>query len=173
MKLRTAWIRSYRCLRDVELEFDDYTVLIGPNGSGKSSVLYALDWFFNGGDMAQEDVWGPRASGEDPSSRIEVEVEFDDLDQHDRDELGMYGRGETARFRRSWTAGVEKTIGNSLQGPGFARVPSCSAATPRRRINKWSAKSRGSQSGPAGLLGSLLSMRGRLTRMLWRARSGS
>lgn len=129
MKLTRAWIRSYRCLREVELEFDDYTVLIGPNGSGKSSVLYALDWFFNGGDMNEEDVWRPVSGGEEGPSRIEVEVEFADLDEQDRDVLGMYARGDTARFRRSWTAGEEKIIGNSLQGPGFARVRQAASAS--------------------------------------------
>ncbi len=79
MKLTRAWIRSYRCLREIELEFDDYTVLIGPNGSGKSSVLYALDWFFNGGNMNEEDVWRPVTGEDEAPSRIEVEVEFADL----------------------------------------------------------------------------------------------
>jgi len=128
VRLARVWIRSYRCLREMEVELDDYTVLIGPNGSGKSSVLYALDWFFNGGDMHEEDVWRSVSDSGETPLRIEVEVEFADLDDSDRDVLGMYARGEAARFRRSWTDGDEKMIGNSLQGPGFANVRQAGSA---------------------------------------------
>ncbi|MEN8234192.1 MAG: AAA family ATPase [Actinomycetota bacterium] len=128
MRLARAWIRSYRCLREMEVEFSDYTVLIGPNGSGKSSVLYALDWFFNGGEMSQADVWRPVGDEAETPERIEVEVEFVDLDEKDREVLGRYGRGETARFRRSWSRGEEKKIGNSLQGSGFAQIRQAGSA---------------------------------------------
>jgi predicted ATPase len=33
---------NFKCLANVTLEFEPYTVLVGPNGSGKSSVLEAL-----------------------------------------------------------------------------------------------------------------------------------
>jgi predicted ATPase len=35
-------IRNFKCLRDVKLDLERFTVFVGPNGSGKSSVLQAL-----------------------------------------------------------------------------------------------------------------------------------
>src|ERR1700761_5479445 len=34
--------RSYKALRDVEIDLDRFTVLVGPNASGKTSVLEGL-----------------------------------------------------------------------------------------------------------------------------------
>ncbi|HTQ03793.1 MAG TPA: AAA family ATPase [Polyangiaceae bacterium] len=42
MYLRSIHIENFRCLRDVDLEFEPLTVLVGPNGAGKSSVLDVL-----------------------------------------------------------------------------------------------------------------------------------
>ena len=39
-------IRSFKCLKDIEIELKPLTILIGPNGSGKSSILYAIYWFY-------------------------------------------------------------------------------------------------------------------------------
>ncbi|HEY8505533.1 MAG TPA: ATP-binding protein [Gemmataceae bacterium] len=36
-------IRNYKCLRDVQVDLERFTVLVGPNASGKSSILQALD----------------------------------------------------------------------------------------------------------------------------------
>jgi predicted ATPase len=36
-------IRNFKCLRDVRITLERFTVFVGPNASGKSSVLQALD----------------------------------------------------------------------------------------------------------------------------------
>ncbi len=118
-------IRRYRCLKELQLDIDDYTAFVGPNGSGKSSVLYALDWFFNGGSLSEDDYHatsGGEEGGED--DEIDVEVTFGDLNDEDRRVLGQYGRGDTVWFRRIWSkaAGKDKMIGNARQGPGFAAI---------------------------------------------------
>ncbi len=124
MRLAKVRIRSYRCLKDLEVSLDDYTALIGPNGSGKSSVLYALDWFLNGGPLSEEDIH--RVAGNPAATDIDVAVTFGELDAEDRRVLESYGRGEFAYFRRIWSSssGKEKMIGNSKQGPGFSKVRS-------------------------------------------------
>jgi hypothetical protein len=111
------------------LDVDDYTAFVGPNGSGKSSVLYALDWFFNGGALSREDFHATAAGQDldqddnDDNTDIDVEVTFGSLTKEDRDVLGQYGRGERATFRRIWSLdGKEKMIGNARQGPGFAAI---------------------------------------------------
>ena len=96
-------------------------------------MLYALEWFFNGGDLSEADLHtalpgaGPAEEAEAglPSSdaRIEVEVTFDEVNDGDRQELGKYARGETVRLRRSWPVdGKSKLVGHSMQGRGFAEV---------------------------------------------------
>lgn len=137
MRVSKVLIRGYRSLREVEVVVDDYTALIGPNGCGKSSVLYALNWFFNGGTWEPEDCHssaptiGPSATGSDaeitPPS-IDVTVTMVDLSQADRDVLGKYGRGDDVTFRRTWRAGEkDKIVGHAWQGPGFAKVRSAGA----------------------------------------------
>ncbi len=113
MKLAKVRIRSYRCLKDLEVSLDDYTALIGPNGSGKSSVLYALDWFLNGGTLTEEDLH--RIAGSSVATDIDVAVTFADLEPEDRRVLESYGRGTLAYFRRTWSSVTdkEKMIGNS------------------------------------------------------------
>lgn len=129
MKARRAIIRNYRSLKELDISIDDYTALIGPNGSGKSTVLYALDWFFNGGGMSIDDVYRDSATpnvvpvAENDERIISVTVTFDDLTPADRERLGKYA-GSKATFRRTWTAvdGKEKVVGNATQGPGFSAV---------------------------------------------------
>lgn len=127
MRILRVRIRRYRCLKELSLDIDDYTVLVGPNGSGKSSVLYALDWFFNGGALSGDDYHATSTGAEpneDDEEEIDVEVTFGDLTDEDRRVLGQYGRGETAWFRRIWSKsdGKEKMLGNARQGPGFAAI---------------------------------------------------
>jgi energy-coupling factor transporter ATP-binding protein EcfA2 len=126
VRIERVRIRGYRCLKELTLNVDDYTALVGPNGSGKSSVLYALNWFFNGGTLTEEDLHssdGANDSEEQADADIDVEVTFSNLTAEDRQLLGQYGRGERATFRRVWTlGGNEKMIGNARQGPGFAAI---------------------------------------------------
>jgi energy-coupling factor transporter ATP-binding protein EcfA2 len=122
MRIANVKIRGYRCIEELDLRLDDYIVLIGPNGSGKSSVLYALNWFFNGGTLSEGDLYG--TGGKPEATEISVEVTFDDLNPEDRRVLGKYGRAALATLRRTWSpeAGKDKMIGNAMQGPGFASL---------------------------------------------------
>ena len=141
MRIERVQVRRYRCLKDLTLDIDDYTALVGPNGSGKSSVLYALDWFFNGGTLSEDDFHSSVAGGsldQDESTDIDVEVTFGNLTTKDREILGSYGRGEKARFRRIWSRldSKEKMIGNSRQGPGFAAIRAAPTVVEMRTLYK-------------------------------------
>lgn len=127
MRICQVAIKNYRSLKDVLLSVDDYTVLIGANGAGKSSVLYALDWFFNGTPLHVSDFSGYSRDADLPDDcLIEVSVTFADLTVQDRKRLHEYGRGKTATFKKSWSARdqKDKIFGNSKQGPGFHEVRS-------------------------------------------------
>lgn len=135
MRIFAVTIRNYRSLKDVTLQLDEYGAFIGANGSGKSSVLYALDWFFNGTPLAEIDVHGCKEGGVlEPGSTVEVSVTFTDLTEKDRERLQEYGRGDRAEIRRTWYADskLTKTVGNAKQGPGFADIRADSAAATRR-----------------------------------------
>lgn len=125
MRIAAVTIRNYRSLKDVTLEIADYAALIGANGAGKSSVLYALDWFFNGTPLTETDVHGYTDGNPlEPGTTIQVSVSFADLTDADRERLQQYGRGDRAVIRRTWYADSRetKTVGNTTQGPGFAEV---------------------------------------------------
>lgn len=126
MRMSKVRVRRYRCIDDLSVEVSDYMVLVGANGSGKSSLLYALDWFFNGVSPSVDDLHSTVATqiAGTTHDEIDVEVTFDDLNAEDRIQLGRYGRGTTAVFRRCWNATdkKEKLLGNSRQGPGFAAM---------------------------------------------------
>lgn len=136
MRIAAVTIRNYRSLKDVTLHLDKYGAFIGANGSGKSSVLYALDWFFNGTPMSEVDVHGFE-DGEvsDPDATIEVSVAFVDLTKADRARLQQYGRSERVEIRRTWYANTQqtKTVGNAKQGPGFADVRADQSIATRRQ----------------------------------------
>ncbi|WP_344950774.1 AAA family ATPase [Actinomadura miaoliensis] len=128
MRMRKARIRGYRCLHDVEIDFDDVTTLIGPNGVGKSAVLRALDWFFNGGELTDDDVW---AGAE--KRQVIVEVEFDNLTDLDRAALGKYAAGgaESVRLCKRWEDGNEKLSGRAMCFPPFEGIRSLDKAVAR------------------------------------------
>lgn len=125
MRIAAVTIRNYRSLKDVTLQVDDYGAFIGANGAGKSSVLYALDWFFNGTPLTEIDVHGCKEGGIlEPGATVEVSVAFVELTDKDRLRLQQYGRGDRAEIRRTWYADSKqtKTVGNTKQGAGFAEV---------------------------------------------------
>jgi putative ATP-dependent endonuclease of OLD family len=143
MKISKVHICNYHSLKDFKFDLNDYSIFIGPNGAGKSSVLYALDWFFNGRTLDASDIYN--FLGEDGNfnytneeieanpdlDTIRVTVTFDELSDRDRGILQSYGKGQTAVFGKTWrlSDNKEKYVGNALQGPGFAEIRSMTKVT--------------------------------------------
>ena len=48
MKITHIQIENYRSIKNLELGFSNFLVLIGANNSGKSNILRALQYFFDG-----------------------------------------------------------------------------------------------------------------------------
>jgi len=122
VRISRVRIKNFRCLEDVEVHFTDVTTLIGPNGVGKSTVLRALDWFFNGAkasDLAEDDLTHG-AKGE-----LSVEVEFDQLTEQDRAELGNHVTIDSDRcviWKIRRVDGSEMMSGNLRAFPAFAPI---------------------------------------------------
>jgi len=129
LRISQVKIENFRCLGNVELTVDDLTVLIGANGTGKSSVLRALRWFFDGGELDVRDICGQM-----PDARIVVGVTFQDLTPADREQLGSYATEGAATFWRTWSTeeGVKLT-GRALAYAPFEEIRSLETATERKK----------------------------------------
>jgi putative ATP-dependent endonuclease of OLD family len=121
MLIKRARIQNFRCLQEADIRFDSVTTFIGPNGVGKSTVLRALDWFFNGGPLTDDDVQHGASQ-----RRIRVEVEFSCLTAADREALGKYApeSRDTVTIWRTWDDGNDKTTGKALSFGPFEEIRS-------------------------------------------------
>lgn len=131
MRMLRARIEGFRCLDDVEVQFGDITRIVGPNGVGKSSVLRALDWFFNGGDLDKSDI----CVRSEPA-RIRVEVEFGHLEDRDRAALGRYAPSSTTTvvLWKTLQEGRTTVSGGAWSYPPFGPIREASAAMDKRRL---------------------------------------
>lgn len=135
MRIKSVHIRNFRCLEDVEVEFDDVTSFIGPNGAGKSTVLRSLEWFFNGEKgtgITEEDVFA-RASSD---RTVSVTVTFDQLTDRDRQALTeKYAPTGVDQFSatRTWSAGEDKTSGVGKVFPLFNEIRTITGKTEKRK----------------------------------------
>ena len=84
MQVKKLWIRNFRAFSYVEINFDQFSILLGGNNSGKSSALHALSIFFNA---------SPRLSvkdfhNHDQSNSIEISVTFSNFTPDERRVFG-------------------------------------------------------------------------------------
>lgn len=135
VRIKRVHIKNFRCLEDVEVEFDSITTFIGPNGTGKSTVLRALDWFFNGpksSELTEADItFGAE------SKQISVEVEFSDLSAEDREALGHYvadGVDKFVAWKYREEGGAERMTGNAKVFTPFNEIRSAGSATEAKRL---------------------------------------
>jgi putative ATP-dependent endonuclease of the OLD family len=131
VRIKRARIQNFRCLRDVDIVFDSVTTFIGPNGVGKSTVLRALDWFFNGSVLTDDDVLNGATR-----PWIQVEVEFDNLTPADRETLGKYAptARDTVTVWRTWEDGTDKMTGKALAFGPFEDIRSLASAGAKKAL---------------------------------------
>ncbi len=131
MQIAKVKITNFRTLSNNDFDFASLTAFIGPNGAGKSTILYALDWFFNGGDTpltANDATYGHE---DDP---IEVRVTFNQLTDRDRKILGKYAPLGSREFT-AWKVcyqGEVKLSANLKGNPLFNNIKNASKATEKK-----------------------------------------
>ena len=138
MRLESAYIKNFKLLEDVDLQFSSdlrrpLTVIRAENGSGKTSILYALRW-----GMYGEKGIPPRmrltSTAKPPEQPVPVQVrlEFTTTDPYSDVEAryrlirtceevplegDRYERGNERRRLLRWTErGEEEIEGNAIEG---------------------------------------------------------
>lgn len=94
MRLAKVRIINFRCFKQEEVYFDNYSCLVGPNGSGKSTILMALNVFFRN-TQAPSDVINLQEEdfhGKDTTNPIEITCTFVDLSAEAKNDLRAYVR---------------------------------------------------------------------------------
>lgn len=118
MRISQIAVRNFRCLDDIDLSLDPVTVLVGANGTGKSSVLHAVAWFFDGGQLELADIGGDADTG-----TVAVGVTFEDLSSADAEAFGSYVVDDQLQLWRTWNpADGEKLTGRGLAYPVFSEL---------------------------------------------------
>jgi len=78
MRITKARIKNYKALRDIEIPLQNLSILIGQNDAGKTSVLNAIEAFFKGKKL-KENEWNNQHKDEP----IEIELSFEAIPDGD------------------------------------------------------------------------------------------
>lgn len=133
MRLTKVHIKNFRAINDLEVAFDQHTVLVGSNGVGKSCVLKAIDKFFSKtANVVLEDFH--EKNTQDP---IEITLTFTDLAAAEAKEFSSRVHGGELTVTRVFQSGVGgkdngKYFGQSLRHPAFQQVRAIEGGFARR-----------------------------------------
>lgn len=95
MKIKELAVHNWRSVADIVVKCEDLMVLLGQNNHGKSNILYALLFFFGEIEATEMDF---RKGTND----LFVEIEFGELDDHDKKQFKSYLTTENKiRVRKS------------------------------------------------------------------------
>lgn len=112
MRLAKLRIKNFRCFKDQEVLFDDYSCLVGANGSGKSTILMALNVFFRN-TSAPSDVINLQDEDfhmKDTSNPVEITCVFVDLNDEAKSDLKAYVRQNelVVTAKATWDAATSR-----------------------------------------------------------------
>ena len=101
-------IRNFKCLRDVQIELERFTVFVGPNASGKSSILQGLNLLCR--------------SFRDQEGSVEGELlQAMSRGSSDSVELAAESGGKGYRYRTRSPSSPDTLISRATSGPHRAR----------------------------------------------------
>ena len=111
MKICRVKIHNWRSIKDLDIDFQDIMIFIGQNNHGKSNILSSLLFFF--GEIGCTELDFKKGCDD-----LFIEVEFKDLDEHDRGQFQKYLTADN-HIR------VKKQIlkGNNFEYHGYCEIP--------------------------------------------------
>src|SRR5271170_4491773 len=128
MRLRTLRIQNFRCFKDREISFNDYTCLVGPGGAGKSTVLTAVRILFRDSSSSPTDLIYLQQEDfhrRDTSADITITATFADLEPEAQVDFKHYYRQEQlvvsaiARWNQDAKHAEVKQYGQRMVMPEF------------------------------------------------------
>lgn len=136
MRLKSARIKNFRCVRDAAISFDRMTVLVGGNGSGKSTILRAIDLFYAGSPgVTLHDFYN-----RDASNPIEIDLTFFDFTEDERAMFASKIDNNEMSVARVFELEEGRTTGRyygtSLQNPEFAAIRAAAGVEKRNLYNR-------------------------------------
>lgn len=108
-------VENFRALKEVDVDFNELTVLLGRNGTGKSSLLHALDVFYNVGYHANEYDYFDR----DTNAEIKIRVTYGELRDDEIEEFGSQVDDGILIVTKVINTGGARYFGASNQIPEF------------------------------------------------------
>lgn len=77
MRLAHVWIRNFRSIRVLDLDFAQICALVGPNNAGKSNILVAISRVLERGWVRVSDFDERDVFGQDPEADVEIRLTFE------------------------------------------------------------------------------------------------
>lgn len=132
MILKNAWIKNFRSVKDLKIDFESQTAILGGNGSGKSTVLKALDRFYASASTVELNDF----FGRDVREPIEIILTFKDFNAEELELFSSRIHNEEMTVARVFDSSAERGNGRyyglTPRHGGFADVRATQGATPRR-----------------------------------------
>lgn len=128
MRLSRLRIQNFRCYKDREISFNDYTCLVGPGGAGKSTVLTALRILFRDSSSSPTDLIYLQQEDfhrRDTTADITITATFTDLEPEAQVDFKHYYRQDqlvvaaVARWSQDAKHAEVKQYGQRMVIPAF------------------------------------------------------
>lgn len=111
MKISHVKIHNWRSISDLDIGFENIMIFIGQNNHGKSNILSALLFFFGETICSELDF-------KKGSEELFVEIEFIELDEHDRKQFKKYLSSDNSICVRKQMA-----KGCAFEYHGYCEIP--------------------------------------------------
>lgn len=104
MRLAGIELRNFRCFEHLALDLDETTVIVGANDTGKSTVLEAIHWLLDAGEIDWDDA--VRDSGE----AAQIIGLFADLPEPDANSLADFMTDGVLKVGISSASGIDRWL---------------------------------------------------------------
>ncbi len=86
IKLKKIKIYNYKSLKEINLEINDYLIIVGKNNSGKTSILEAINLGFTYNTISKEDIYISKLEPFDFEKKVIIEFMFCPINENNEEE---------------------------------------------------------------------------------------